>query len=299
MPSPRSDTTPAAPVATSEHAPILGHGHFGHGAEKVLVFHDWMGDAANYEPLLPYLDPNAFTYVFADVRGYGKSRHLTGDYSAGEVAADGFRLADKLGWQHFHLIGHSMTGMAVQRMALDDWTSGARRLKRVVAITPVAANGYPADEGTKQFLWNLIHERNLSEQGFSLLTGQRLSPTWSRFKTNRHFQTSTEEALKGYYRMWLESDFSQEVRQAGVGTPFQVIGGRQDLPGFQEEHLRKTFGAWYASVQFAFITDAGHYPMHETPVYLASLIEQFLGAGSGNTGAAAASNQNPTEQHTR
>jgi pimeloyl-ACP methyl ester carboxylesterase len=148
----------------------------------------------------------------------------------------------------------------------------------VIAITPVSADGYPADEGTKKFLWNLIGQRNLSEQGFQALTGQRLSPAWSRVKTTRHLQTSREDALKGYYRMWLETDFSAEVRKARVGTPLLVIGGRQDLPGFQEAHLRKTFGTLYPNVEFTFITDAGHYPMHETPVYLASLIEKYLGA---------------------
>jgi pimeloyl-ACP methyl ester carboxylesterase len=122
----------------------------------------------------------------------------------------------------------------------------------------------------------------LSEQGFALLTGQRLSPAWGRLKTARHLQTSTTEAMKGYYRMWLETDFSAEVRRARVGTPFLVIGGRQNLPGFQEGHLRKTFGAWYPNVEFTFIADAGHYPMHETPVYLASLLERFLGADPAN-----------------
>lgn len=78
--------------------------------------------------------------------------------------------------------------------------------------------------------------------------------------------------------MWLETDFSRDVRKAKVGTPFLVIGGRQDLPGFQEEHMRKTFGAWYPNVELSFITDTGHYPMHETPVYLSSLVERFLDA---------------------
>jgi pimeloyl-ACP methyl ester carboxylesterase len=78
--------------------------------------------------------------------------------------------------------------------------------------------------------------------------------------------------------MWLETDFAAEVRRVAVGTPILVVGGRQDLPGFQEAHLRKTFGAWYPNVVFTFIADAGHYPMYETPVYLASLLEQFLGA---------------------
>lgn len=264
--------------AMGQEMPILGHSEYGQGEEKVMVFHDWMGDAANYEPLIPYLDPVSYTYVFADIRGYGKSRHLAGAYSAEEVTADAFRLANTLGWKHFHVIGHSMTGMAVQRMAVDDRISGAKRLKSIIAITPVSADGYPADEGTKKFLWDLIGQRNLSEQGFFALTGQRLSPAWGRVKTNRHFQTSTEEALKGYYRMWLETDFSAEARKAKVDTPFLVIGGRQDLPGFQEAHLRKTFGILYPNVEFTFITDAGHYPMHETPVYLASLIEKYLAA---------------------
>jgi hypothetical protein len=36
----------------------------------VLAFHDWMGDAANYEPLRPLLNLHTYTYVFADLRGY-------------------------------------------------------------------------------------------------------------------------------------------------------------------------------------------------------------------------------------
>lgn len=256
--------------------PILGHNIYGQGTEKVLVLHDWMGDAENYGPIKPYLDLEQYTYVFLDLRGYGKSAHLTGDYTAPEAAADVFRLAEHLGWDHFHAVGHSMSGMVVLRMALEDWTSGNKRLKSVSAITPVSADGYPADEGTKKFLWDLIGQRELSEQGFFMLTGQRLLPAWGRLKTVRHLSTSTTDALKGYYRMWLEYDFSEEIKAATIKTPFRVIGGRQDLPGFQEDHLRKTFGAWLPNVDFAFISDAGHYPMQETPVYLATLIEQFI-----------------------
>lgn len=256
--------------------PILGYGAYGQGSEHVLVFHDWMGDSDNYEPILRFLDPSTFTYVFADVRGYGRSRHLSGEYSVSEIAGDAFRLADHLGWKRFHVVGHSMTGMAVQRMAVDDWTSGRRRLKSIVTITPVTADGYPADEQTKQFLWDVIRDRQLSEQGFFLLTGQRLLPAWGREKTTRHFATSSEEALRGYYRMWLETDFSEEIKRARVGTPIRLIGGRQDLPGFQEEKYRATFGVWYSNLEMHFIEDSGHYPMQETPVYLATLLEEFL-----------------------
>lgn len=259
---------------------LLGHKMYGQGSEKVLLLHHWMGDATSYDPLVPYLNQDRYTYVFADVRGYGTSQHLSGAFSVDEVAADAFDLADSLGWTDFHVIGHSMSGMVVQRMVVDDWISGEKRIMSAVGITPVSADGYPADEGTKKFLWDLVHQRELSEQGLLMLTGQRLSPIWARLRATRHLQTSTKEAVQGYYHMWLGTDFSEEVRRAKVGTPLLVIGGRQDLPGFQEEHLRKTLGAWFENAEFTFITDAGHFPMDETPVYLATLIERFLDAHS-------------------
>jgi pimeloyl-ACP methyl ester carboxylesterase len=123
----------------------------------------------------------------------------------------------------------------------------------------------------------VIGNPELSQAAFHMLAGQRLLPAWGRSKTRRHFDSADTAALRGYYRMWLEEDFSADVIAAGVATPLRVIGGRQDLPGFQEEHLRATFGACFPRVDFRFITDAGHYPMQETPVYLASLMEGFLG----------------------
>lgn len=96
MSTSRPDATFTISHPASQDAPILGHGVFGQGSEKVLVFHDWMGDSANHEPLIPYLGPSTHTYVFADVRAYGKSRHLTGAYSVDEVAADAFLTSPRM-----------------------------------------------------------------------------------------------------------------------------------------------------------------------------------------------------------
>jgi pimeloyl-ACP methyl ester carboxylesterase len=52
-----------------------------------------------------------------------------------------------------------------------------------------------------------------------------------------------------------------------------VIGGRNDLPGFQEAHYSATIANWLRNVRFHYVTDAGHYPMQETPVLFANLIE--------------------------
>lgn len=105
-------TSIAATPALADEGPILGHELFGSGPEKVIVLHDWMGDSENYKYVRPWLDSTGFSYAFVDVRGYGRSKGLKGEYSTGEVAADTAKLADHLGWAKYHLVGHSMNGMA-------------------------------------------------------------------------------------------------------------------------------------------------------------------------------------------
>ena len=129
-----------------------------------------MGDARSFDALKPFLDTDTCAYVFADLRGYGRSRQLRGSYTADEAAADAFYLADRLGWKRFHVVGHSMSGMIVKRMIINDWQRSYRRIKSAVAITPVTASGFPADEATKQFLWGLIHDATMTAQGIAGLT---------------------------------------------------------------------------------------------------------------------------------
>ncbi len=271
-----SMTFPAAGGQIMKEPPLLKHDVFGHGSEQVIVLHSWMGDAKSFDLVKPYLNTDRYTYVFADLRGYGRSSDIFGEYSLDEASGDVLRLADSLGWQNFHLVGHSMSGMIVQRLMIDDAMGGTRRIQSVVAVTPVTADGYPADKETRKFLWDLIHNEALTEQGMAGLTGQRLLPKWSRLQTQQHIASSKPEAMRNYFHMWMDTDISAEAAASHVATPIRVIGGRQDLPGFQEEKYQSTFAVWYPHVDMQFITDAGHFPMYETPVYLATLLEGFL-----------------------
>jgi len=184
--------------------------------------------------------------------------------------------ADRLGWDRFHIVGHSMSGMAVQRIIINDWRHPVHRIKSAVAITPVTADGFPADEPTRQFLWNLIHDANLTDQGIAGLTGQRLLPRWSQRMARYNLDTSDAAAMRAYYRMWIETDFSAEAAAARPATPIRVIGGRQDLHGFSEAKYRETFAAWYPNADLQFITDAGHFPMYEQPAAYLEALAAFL-----------------------
>src|SRR5260221_244306 len=106
-------------LGRQERTLSIGHEVRGEGRRKVLVLHGWVGDHSIWRPTYPFLDEEAFSYAFMDYRGYGLSRTIAGDHSIAEIAMDAVGLADTLGWGHFSVIGHSMGGMAAQRVALD------------------------------------------------------------------------------------------------------------------------------------------------------------------------------------
>jgi pimeloyl-ACP methyl ester carboxylesterase len=119
----------------------------GDGPAKVVVIHGWFSDHSVFAPIFEALDTDRYTYAFIDIRGYGNSRDVAGSFTIGEIAADTIALADRLGWNEFHVIGHSMGGKAAQKAAMD----ASSRVKSIVAVTPVPACALPLDDTTFAF----------------------------------------------------------------------------------------------------------------------------------------------------
>lgn len=118
------------------------HRLVGSRTTRVLALHGWFGSAAGWGWLPAAVDRERFSYAFMDCRGYGDSRDVDGQHTMAEWALDAVTLADELGWSRFSLLGHSMGGMAVQRVLLE----APDRVDRLVGLNPVPANGIPFDE---------------------------------------------------------------------------------------------------------------------------------------------------------
>ncbi len=246
----------------------LGYVQHGSGPECVLVMHDWLGDHTSYDSVLPYLDGNAFTYVFVDLRGYGKSMQLTGAYTIQEVSADCLELADRLGWQRFHLMGHSMTGMAAQRIAAD----APSRIKSAIAVCPISAAGNPLNEEALAFFASTGENDDAFRRLAKFVTGG-LSDQWAEAKLRQNRKTVAPGCRPGYLDMLTKTNFVEDVR--GLETPFLVLAGEKD-PGLGEEAMKRTFLAWHPNARLLVIPNCGHYPMQECPPYFTTVIERFL-----------------------
>jgi len=178
----------------------LGFTSYGHGPLRVLVLHDWFCDHSSWDATLPYLTPDRFTYVFGDLRGYGGSREIEGANTLDEAAGDGIAIADKLGWTRFSLIGHSMSGLAVQRIA----QLVPERIARIVAITPVSPAGMGLPEAAvDQFRALAFADDDRRLAALGPMWGARLSETWIRFKLRRWRETVSPAAAAKFVEMWL------------------------------------------------------------------------------------------------
>lgn len=256
--------------------PALGHKLLGSGPEKVLVMHNWMATHRSFEPVWPMLDGSRFTYAFMDHRGYGLSRQIAGEYTATEAAADGLHVADALGWQRFHVIGHSMSGMVAQRLALD----APSRIKSLIAVTPVPACGVQLDPDSYAMFSSAITNSENWMAIAHMITGSRLTDRWHESGLHE-FRTHVDPvAAAGFLRMWSATDFHQHLK--GSRVPVLAIAGQHDFAAFRPDSVSGTLGRWFTKFTLESFEGSGHHPMAEEPIRFATATERFLSRHAGD-----------------
>lgn len=242
----------------------------GNGPHKVIALHGWLGHADGWGPFPRYLDGNTYSYAFMDCRGYGRMCGKGGPYTMQQVADDAIALADELGWTRFSVIGHSMSGVAIQLV----WLAGPDRVRALVGITPVSAAGVPFDDNGWQLFSVAGDSVDARRKVIEITTGHRLTDTWLDMMAADTRTNADDEAVAAYLPSWSGADFAD--RLAAPQPPVLILAGEHD-PSLSESVCRATWLQHYPDAQLQVISNAGHYPMNETPIILATHIEAFLG----------------------
>jgi pimeloyl-ACP methyl ester carboxylesterase len=243
----------------------------GSGDHHVLAVHGWFGSARGWGPLPDYLDRSAYTYAFMDLRGYGERKQVPGEFTMTEAAADAIALADELGWDQFSVVGHSMGGKIAHQILLQ----APDRVRKLVGVNPVPANAVPMDEQSWELFSGAAANPGNRAAIIDFTTGSKLTATFVNLVVQHSLENSTVDAFAAYLRAWAKSDFSDLVKP-GTSTPVKVIVGVND-PALSADVMEQTWLAFFPDGEMTILPDAGHYPMFESPVSLATSIEEFLG----------------------
>jgi 3-oxoadipate enol-lactonase len=254
-----------------ETSKLLGHELVGAGPRHVVVTNDWLCDTSTWDEARRLLDGSRLTFVFADLRGYGKSRGRLGSFTLDEAASDVLALTDALGWAKFSIVGHSMSALVALHLA----QQRPARVERVVLLAPPPPGGFGVDEATLEGMRGLAladdegRLRALEER-----FGQRLSPGWTRYKLARWRASADPRAVAGYAAMFARDGLPEPTRR--VRAPVLAITGERDILPMRAEGVRRALEPLCARLTVEPLADSGHYPMQEMPPLTVALVERFL-----------------------
>jgi len=109
---------------------------------RVLCLHGWLDNANSFMPMLPFLPD--MHLVAVDLPGHGHSSHISGAYSVLDTTLRCLHIADALGWESFHVVGHSLGGSLALMLAVT-------APSRIESCTAIESAG-PLTEASDRFV---------------------------------------------------------------------------------------------------------------------------------------------------
>jgi pimeloyl-ACP methyl ester carboxylesterase len=144
---------------------------------------------------------------------------------------------------------------------------------RLVGISPVPASGVPFDEQGWALFDGAATDPGNRRAIIDLTTGNRLSGHWLDAMVAFSREQSTAEAFGAYLSAWANTDFAAEIQ--GNPVPALAVVGEHD-PALGAATMEQTWLKHYPNARLEVVPNAGHYTMEETPVRLATILEDFL-----------------------
>lgn len=267
-------TSGVAPV----HGVELAYECRGDGETFVLV-HGWTGSGRGWSGVIDRLAERRRVVVF-DHRGHGRSTN-TGDpatYTLAQLADDFAALADAIGLDSFHLLGHSMGGSVAMRYAV----AHPARLRSLVLMDTGAASA-PGSAELMQPLVDIVEAGGTAAyyeaaKSYVGLPGAAGDAARAAFKWDiEHVDPVAFVALA--HELCRFGSMLDQLRRLAV--PTTVIVGEHDT------HLRGAaddLAGAIAGAALEVIPAAAHLPHTEnTEAWLAAVERHFARVGGGVT----------------
>nr|WP_052309184.1 alpha/beta hydrolase [Saccharomonospora cyanea] len=256
----------------------------------LVLLHGWPQTSACWRKLLPALAEH-YDVVAPDLRGYGHTDKVVGDYRKRRMAQDVVELVHALGHDTMRLVGHDRGARVAHRLALDHGAMVSHLTLLDIAPTlhtmhqggPRAAKGY----------WHwLFHEQpDLPERLAGADVAGYLGYFFERWAVER---AALDDAIPHYVEAFsrpgalragfddyraTDGDLADDLADAEAGRildlPVQVLWGEHGLP------RGDVVAAWKPFAPRAFgeaIPGCGHFIAEEKPETLVRHLLAYLAA---------------------
>ena len=260
---------------------MLGFDKHGSGGQRVIVLNDWLSDTSTWNAARSYLSQEDFSWVFADLRGYGRSKGQDGRFTVLEAAGDVVALTDAIGWSRFAIVGHSMSALVALHLAQHH----PDRIESTVLVTPSPPRGFGLDDATM----TALRAAALGDDAARLrvlrqMQGTRLTDQWIRLKLERWREASDPEAVAGYLPIWACEGLPDPV--AKLTSPLLAITGEDDREDMRADPTRAALRSLADDLTVVPLIGCGHAPMQEMPPLFVTVVERFLSGSHAGDGAA-------------
>jgi pimeloyl-ACP methyl ester carboxylesterase len=130
------------------------------GRHKVIALHGWLDNAASFDVISPLL--NDCHIIALDLSGHGKSdsKPLQANYNIWDELQDILAVAEQLGWNSFHLLGHSR-GAIMALLLAAAMPEFIQSLVLLDAVTPMTVS---PDDSIKQLRNHLKQNRRIQDK---------------------------------------------------------------------------------------------------------------------------------------
>ncbi|MDP3767866.1 MAG: alpha/beta fold hydrolase [Dehalococcoidia bacterium] len=225
-----------------------------HGSEgDPLVFvHGFTGDITDWRLQVPEFSPEHRVLVL-DNRGNGRSDapQDRAAYTVDNIAHDAERLVEHVGFERYHLVGHSMGGAVAQEIAL---RSPARLLSLTLQDTTCWAGDHGDGRGTPPYI-----PPELVAEGVKRVA--RMTP----------------DALAGAWNGWISWRGTID-RAHAISTPTLILYGDRDASKIIEGSQR--LQELIPHAETIVIPGAGHSPQLERPELFNEALRRHLASVS-------------------
>jgi 2-succinyl-6-hydroxy-2,4-cyclohexadiene-1-carboxylate synthase len=252
----------------------------GEQGEPLVLVHGYTGDITDWRHQLPEFS-RTHRVLIMDHRGHGRSeapadRDL---YTVPHMADDIEALVDLVGFDRYHLLGHSMGGAVSQEIAL-------RSPGRLISLTlEDTSNGFkPAGASDGPMAkWNAMRHQLAETKGMAAvaeLPGLPIAPHMAERKAEEK-QRLARMAVDGFLGAQRGLDAWQGTmdRAHAISVPTLVVIGTSDVPFIVKA------SRWLAEAipgaELVEIENAAHSPQYEQPASFNAAVRRHIERNAG------------------